>query len=129
MLNQLRQKHESRIQSRSFLDVEWFLCMEKMAKDLEEEKTIVEEESKKQQSHDASSLEIASSRLAAYFSSLLLLRERREDALKIAEMGLRIARSIRDVFSEACLRKIIGVILLKLRKISMKSIKMLLTML
>jgi len=116
MLNQLRQKHESRIQSRSFLDVEWFLCMEKMAKDLEEEKTIVEEESKKQQSHDASSLEIASSRLAAYFSSLLLLRERREDALKIAEMGLRIARSIRDVFSEACLRKIIGVILLKLRR-------------
>ena len=80
-----------------------------------EEKT--QQESKTSSSFpEIMNLEIASSQLAAHFASLLLLRERRDDALEVALMGLRIARSSGDIFSEACLRKIIGVVLLKLRR-------------
>ena len=70
-----------------------------------EEKT--QQESKTSSSFpEIMNLEIASSQLAAHFASLLLLRERRDDALEVAMMGLRIARSSGDIFSEACLRKI-----------------------
>ena len=117
MLTQLRLKYKSRIQDGKDLDeVELFICMDRIsAEEGLQEKT--QQESKKTSSFPRiMNLEIATSELAAYFSSLLLLRERRDDAMDVALMGIRIARSSGDIFSEACLRKIAGVVLLKLRR-------------